>query len=188
MDTKEQILNSARKLLQQRGFNGFSYADIANEVGVRKASLHHHFASKADLGVALIEGYTAAFDESLAEIAARKSSPKSRLTAYVALYRDTLEQDRLCLCGMLASDASTLDPAMLAPLRRFFERNTEWLSAQMNLGKANGALEFSGAAIDQARIFLATLQGALLIARGASDVQIFDRSTSALMQQLSRRS
>ena len=85
MEMKEQILTSAQRLVQQRGFNGFSYADIAAEVGIRKASLHHHFATKTDLALALIEGYSAALNTELARISALPVQVDEKLRAYMAL-------------------------------------------------------------------------------------------------------
>jgi TetR/AcrR family transcriptional regulator, transcriptional repressor for nem operon len=187
METKEQILDTAQRLLQQKGFNGFSYADIAEEVGIRKASLHHHFPGKVDLGIALIEKYSADFGAALDAIGASRKAPKAKLLAYVALYRATLEQGRMCLCGMLASDALTLDAAMHPPLKRFFARNTEWLAATLLAGRSDGSLFFAGTPTDQARLFLAALQGALLVARVSDDRETFDKSTSTLIQQLTRK-
>src|SRR5471032_1728561 len=100
--TAVQILNVAERLAQTRGFNGFSYADIAEELGVTKASLHYHFASKAELGRALIERYSAAFTTALTGIEATRAGARVRLEQYVQVYADVLRQDRMCLCGMLA--------------------------------------------------------------------------------------
>ncbi len=187
METKEHILASAQRLVQQRGFNGFSYADVAEEVGIRKASLHHHFASKADLGVALIESYAAQFDDALAHIDAGGGTPLDRLKAYVAIYRNTLQSDRICMCGMLATEVLTLDASMLPKLTRFFTRNTEWLEQVLTEGKAQAALFFDGAAADHARAAVSTLQGASLVCRSTGDLEAFDRTTALLIHGFSRK-
>lgn len=168
METREQILQSAQRLVQQRGFNGFSYADVAQEVGVRKASLHHHFPSKTDLGVALIAAYTTQLHTAL-ESLEHLPAPDA-LRAYVRLFRATLDAERVCLGGMLASDALTLDASMLPHLRGFFELNLRWLSAVLARGQADGSLRPSTAAPQaQARLWLSSLQGALLLARACGD-------------------
>ena len=187
MEMREHILASAQRLAQQRGFNGFSYADIADEVGIRKASLHHYFPTKTDLGLALIEVYSAQFDSALLRISGSPSNAPEKLAAYVALYRGTLEADRMCLCGMFASEALTLDAVMLPKLERFFVRNTEWLSEILATGKSQRLLKFSGAAADHARMFLSALQGALLIARATRDHEAFDQTASLLIAGLSRK-
>ncbi len=187
MDTKEHILTSAQRLVQQRGFNGFSYADVADEVGIRKASLHHHFASKADLGVALVDMYAAQFDQALANIDQNETSALKRLDAYVEIYRSTLDSDRICMCGMLATEALTLDAAMLPKLKRFFSRNTEWLAELLAAGRSQGVFAFEGAAADHARVALSVLQGASLVCRSSGDLDAFDRTTALLVNFFSRK-
>ena len=187
MDTKEHILSSAQRLVQQRGFNGFSYADVADEVGIRKASLHHHFASKADLGVALVEAYAAQFDQALARIEHSDTTAVEKLQAYVDIYRATLDSDRLCMCGMLATEALTLDAAMLPKLKRFFARNTEWLAQLLAEGRSQGVFEFDGAAADHARAALSMLQGVSLVCRSSGDMDAFDRTTAILVNGFMRK-
>src|SRR5213076_801788 len=101
-DTSEQILDVAERLVQTRGFNAFSYADVAGELGVTKASLHYHYPSKAELGTALMARYTARFGAALATIDAGGGEPSAKLRAYVELYLEVLRGRRMCLCGMLA--------------------------------------------------------------------------------------
>lgn len=186
MDMRTQILASAQRLVQQRGFNGFSYADVAEEVGIRKASLHHHFPSKADLGKALLETYKAQLESELLRIAGLPSKADKKLSAYAAIYRGTLDAGRMCLGGMLASDWLTLDASILPVLKRFFIYNTKWLTEILAEGKSQKQLIFRGSAEAQAFVILATLQGALLIARATGDEKGFDRTTSLLLAGLSR--
>ena len=186
MEMREHIIASAQRLIQQRGFNGFSYADIADEVGIRKASLHHYFPTKTDLGLALIEVYSAQFNSELARIDGSFAQADAKLSAYVALYRGALEADRMCLCGMLATEVLTLDAAMLPSLKLYFVRNSEWLAEVLAVGKSQRLLAFNGTAADQARAFLSTLQGALLIARATGDRDAFDQTTSLLIAGLTR--
>src|ERR1700752_797536 len=102
--TASQIMDAAERLVQARGFNGFSYADIARELGVTKAALHYHFASKAELGDALIDRYAARFLDALATVDVERSDAVDKLRAYAQLYADVFRDDRMCLCGMLAAD------------------------------------------------------------------------------------
>src|SRR5690348_5536419 len=101
--TASRILDAAERLVQVRGFNGFSYADIAAELGITKPALHYHFASKADLGEALINRYSARFGEALAAIDAGNAQAPAKLRHYAQLYLDVLSDQRMCLCGMLAA-------------------------------------------------------------------------------------
>src|ERR1700675_1013235 len=122
------ILDVAERLAQTRGYNGFSYADIAAELGVTKASLHYHFASKAELGRALIERYSTGFQQALSAIEASRADARDKLEQYVQVYADVLSRDRMCLCGMLAAEYTTLPDAMKRSIRKFFDDNESWLT------------------------------------------------------------
>src|SRR6204780_4265019 len=102
VSTRSRILDASERLVQVRGFNGFSYADVAAELSLTKASLHYHFPSKAELGEALIARYADRFAQALATIDANIPPPPPKLDAYASLYTEVLRQERMCLCGMLA--------------------------------------------------------------------------------------
>ena len=175
------------RLVQQHGFNGFSYADIAEEVGIRKASLHHHFPSKIDLGLALIDTYSKQIEDGLLSLDAALIPADKKLAAYIDFYRSALKADRMCLGGMLASDILTLDAAMLPALKRFFARNIKWLSAVLSEGESQQLFTLSGTAISHAHVLLSALQGALLLARATGDRKGFDQAASLLISTLLRK-
>src|SRR6186997_2371131 len=106
--TPQRILDIAEHLVQTRGFNGFSYADIAQAMDVTKASLHYHFPSKAELGKRLIERYERNFLAALAKIHEQTDDAGERLRRYAAIYASVVKGDRMCLCGMLAAEYGTL--------------------------------------------------------------------------------
>jgi TetR/AcrR family transcriptional repressor of nem operon len=106
--TSQRILDVAERLIQTRGFNGFSYADVAADVGITKASLHYHFPTKADLGLSLVRRYQVTFDEALEALSHSGRDARGLLQAYVELYGSVLRKDRMCLCGMLAAEHTTL--------------------------------------------------------------------------------
>jgi TetR/AcrR family transcriptional regulator, transcriptional repressor for nem operon len=187
MEMKERILTSAQKLVQQRGFNGFSYADIAVEVGIRKASLHHHFPTKTDLGLALIEMYSEQLDNELHRINRLPVLADAKLAAYIALYHYSLQTECMCLGGMLATEALTLDAVMLPRLKRFFSRNIEWLAGVLVEGETQQLFTLNGTSVAHARIFLSALQGALLIARVTGDCVAFEQTAALLIIDLLRK-
>ena len=147
--TASRVLDAAEALVQVRGFNGFSYADIAAELQITKASLHYHFATKADLGEALITRYAARFLEALAEM------DTDGAAAYAKLYADVLSQHKMCLCGMLAAEYPTLPAPMQTAVLGFFDENEAWLAAVLEQGSQEGSLDFSGPARDAARFQVA---------------------------------
>jgi TetR/AcrR family transcriptional repressor of nem operon len=150
-DTADRILDLAERLVQTRGFNGFSYAVIASELGVTKASLHYHFPSKAELGRRLIDRYGEAFARALAEIDGSSSDAREKLRRYTSLYSRVLRDGRMCMCGMLAADYATLPEPMKSAVTHFFEANEQWLASVLEQGRARGDLRFSGAPLDVAR-------------------------------------
>ena len=185
-DTRGRILDVAEGLAQHRGFNGFSYADIAGEMGITTASLHYHFAGKAELGRSLIERYAERFAQKLEEIDATSPDARARLEAYAGLYAALLEQGRFCLCGVLAAEYETLPKPMRDAVTGFFDKNEVWLIQVLELGKAQGALQFSGAAADAARMIVAGLEGAMLVARPYGEVARFKAAAVQLLAGLAR--
>lgn len=143
-DTATQILDVAERLVQIRGFNAFSYGDIAGELGLTNAALHYHFPSKAELGEALISRYSIRFMGALAGIDESLTDPLHKLDAYTELYAGVLRRQRMCLCGMLAADYGTLSPGMQVAVADFFERNERWLTGVLKQGRDDGALSFPG--------------------------------------------
>jgi TetR/AcrR family transcriptional regulator, transcriptional repressor for nem operon len=187
-DTASRILDVAERLVQSRGFNGFSYADVASELGISKASLHYHFAGKAELGEALIERYAARFAAALEEIDRGGADAPGKLDAYARLYADVLREKRMCLCGMLAADYDTLPQPMRSAVIRFFDENEAWLTRVLEQGDAEGSLPLGGSASEAAQAIIGGLEGAMLIARPYGDVRRFQAAAARLLQSLASAS
>jgi TetR/AcrR family transcriptional repressor of nem operon len=178
--TAERILDVAEALVQSRGFNGFSYADVAEALGISKAALHYHFPGKGELGEALIERYAGRFNEALAAIDRDAPDTPSKLHAYARLYADVFQDDRMCLCGMLAADFATLPDPMRERVVRFFDDNERWLARVLDAGRSGGSLRFHGSPRSVARTLVGGLEGAMLVARPYGDVRRF-RAAAALL-------
>jgi len=184
VDTRQRILDIAERLVQTRGFNGFSYADIAEAMHVTKASLHYHFRGKADLGKRLIERYEENFLAALARIDAQAKDARDKLRRYAAIYGEVLRDDRMCLCGMLAAEFGTLPEPMRAEMRHYFDSNEQWLTRVLKEGKRGKVLEFTGAAVEAARALVGGLEGAMMIARSYGDPARFDAAKERLLADL----
>jgi TetR/AcrR family transcriptional regulator, transcriptional repressor for nem operon len=182
--TANRVLDVAERLVQVRGFNGFSYADVAAELGITKAALHYHFASKAGLGAALIDRYCDRLAASLAALAAADRSAPARLRGYAALYRDVLATERLCLCGMLAAEYQTLPTAMQSAVIRFFTLNEAWLTEVLSDGAAAGEIQLASPAADAAVALVAGLEGAMLVTRPFNDMARFEAAAGPLLAGL----
>jgi TetR/AcrR family transcriptional repressor of nem operon len=183
--TAERILDVAERLVQLRGFNAFSYADVANELGVTKPSVHYHYPGKGELGEALIKRYAGRFGDALAEIDAADTDIHAKLAAYSELYAGVLRDDRMCLCGMLAADYATLPTPMRDAVVRFFDLNEAWLGRVLEEGRVRGAVQFNGSARTEARLIIGALEGAMLVARPYGEPERFEAAAKRLLATLS---
>ena len=182
--TADRILDVAEVLVQERGFNGFSYAHVAAELGMTKAGLHYHFRGKAELGEALIERYAARFADALATIDERPGDAREKLAAYAGLYAEVLRRERMCLCGILAAEYRTLPAPMCEAIVRFFDDNERWLTRVLAAGRREDTLTFAGDSDDAARTLLGGLEGAMLVARPYGDAARFSAAASRLLSSL----
>ena len=180
----QRILDVAEQLAQTRGFNGFSYADIAAKLLVTKASLHYHFPTKAELGRALLIRYQAAFGQALEAIDQQAGNALEKLRRYSDLYDAVMRNDRMCLCGMLAAEYATLPTPMQDELRRFFNANERWLTTVLDDGRRSGNLAFREPAQERARILLGALEGAMLVARSYGDDGRFQSASKHMLADL----
>jgi TetR/AcrR family transcriptional repressor of nem operon len=176
-----EILDVAERLVQTRGFNAFSYADIATELGISKPALHYHYPSKESLGDALIARYSERFFHELDTIEATEQDARARLAAYVGLYRAVLTANRMCLCGMLAAEYQTLPSGMRAAVVEFFRRNETWLETVLRRGVDLHELTVAEPLGEAAKLVIDTLEGAMMISRAHDDPDRFEHAGSRLL-------
>jgi TetR/AcrR family transcriptional repressor of nem operon len=171
-DTATRILDVAQELAQTRGYNAFSYADIAEQVGIRTASIHYYFPSKSDLGRALIDRYQRTAEGVFAQIDTATDDPRQKLRRYSEMFLHfMLHGERMCLGGILAADILTLPSEIRDEVQSFFDLNEHWLTRILGEGRRAGLLQFTGAPEVEARLLVASLEGALLVARSYGDVE-----------------
>lgn len=186
MDTRTALLDSAEIAARQRGYDGFSYADLARDVGIRKASIHHHFSTKADLALHLIERYAASFSEALSDIQSSPSVASEKLRAYHALYRDALAGGtQLCLCVSFSAGRDSLSAPVLEALNRFHKDSMAWLAEVYRAAESDGSVSGVTDTDAEAGATLALMEGAQLLARAAADLTQFDHATAAFLARLS---
>jgi TetR/AcrR family transcriptional repressor of nem operon len=186
-ETSSRILDVAEHLVQTRGFNAFSYADIASALHITKAALHYHFPTKARLGASLIERYRVSFLAALDWIDGRCDGAVAKLRAYAGIYGDLLDSDRMCLCGMLAADYATLPKPMQEGVRRFFDANEAWLAGLLLRGRENQEFGFAGTPAEMARFLIGALEGAMLLARSHEDPSRLRLAADLLLAALDPR-
>ena len=187
MSTQHRLLDLGERLVRSRGYGGFSYADLASEAGIRKASVHHHFSTKADFGLALLDRYSDRLAIALGDIMATSRSGSQALQGMIKFYRDALEDgDQMCLCAALAADGALIPEAMRDMLARANEMTAKWIEEVLLTGRRDRSIAVSGDPGEEAVAILAQLQGAQLLSRAAGDVSVFDKATSTLSARLHR--
>jgi TetR/AcrR family transcriptional repressor of nem operon len=182
--TAGRVLDIAERLLQVQGYNGFSYGDVAGELGITRAALHYHYRGKAELGEALILRYADRFGDALAALDATAPDAVAKLRGYVELYAGVLERQRMCLCGMLAAEYETLPPSMRREITHFFAMNTAWLCRVLEQGMREGTHAVAGPVDDAAAMLLGGLEGAMLLCRLDGNVDRFRAAADRLLAGL----
>lgn len=184
-DTKTALLKEAEILIRSRGYSGFSYADLSAVVGVTKATIHHHYATKELLAAAALEAYTARYAEGLEKIEADVPNALDRIEAYGRLYTDGINRGLGCLCAALAADLDVLPIALRAGTMAFFKSHLIWLERVYEKGLDLGELSIDLNPAEAARLIVATMEGSLLVERMLSKQHGFELSLAALRKSLS---
>jgi len=183
--TDQRILDAAQRRMQAHGYHGASYAAVAAAVGLRKASVFHHFPTKEDLARAVVARYRATVRDGLAAIDHATDDPRDKLARYAGLYRALLARDEhMCLCGLLAAEATTLPESVRGEVRGYFVEHEAWLGEVLAAGRAAGLLRVAGPLPDAAQRLLAAVEGALLVAQAHDDEARFDAITADLLADL----
>lgn len=180
-DKAVAILNSARTLMMDRGYNGFSFRDVAAEVGIKSASIHYHYPTKADLAEATAKAYREGFLDSANGIEATTAA--DRLLAYGALFISTLrDQGGLCLGGVLAADITTLPEQVRAEVMLFFQQQHDWVAEVLREGQLQGEIRKDIDAEAFAKMFVSGLEGAMMVSRGIKQPQNLETALETLIQ------
>ena len=170
-ETPNKLLDAAQTLIQERGYNSFSYKDLAEDVGIRTASIHYHFPGKASLGLALMERYVERLHLTLAAIDGSSRTNKAKLKSFIKLYTDTEARGAICLCGSLASDRETLPEDLQAAVRTYIESSEAWIASTVRAGVRDGEFAYTGRPADAAASLLSSLQGGLILSRARGGTQ-----------------
>jgi len=186
--TSDAIIRCARSLIIAGGYNGFSYADVAEVVGIRKASIHHHFPSKVDLVRTLLARYREEAEAGIAELERRHAEPADRLRAYTGYWAACIGDptNAFCVCALLASQLPVLPPEIGEEVRAHFRTLSAWLTSILEEGAKQGSLVLSGTARSEAEGFMAAVHGAMLSARAYGDENVFRVVTEPLIERLVR--
>jgi TetR/AcrR family transcriptional regulator, transcriptional repressor for nem operon len=187
--TSDEILACARSLIVAGGYNGFSYADIAETVGIRKASIHHHFPSKVDLVRTLVARYRQEAEAGIANLELQVSDPRDQLRAYAGYWEACIADATapFCVCALLASQLPVLPEEIGLEVRAHFRSLSAWLTSVLERGARHGGIQLLGTPRAEAEAFMATVHGAMLSARAYGDPKIFGVVTGPLLERFALR-
>ncbi|WP_186310690.1 TetR/AcrR family transcriptional regulator [Paraburkholderia sp. BCC1886] len=170
-NSREQILAVATRVAGAHGYGGLNFRDIATEVGIKAASVYHHFPSKAELGAEVAKRYWEQFGEMLAARLAASGDALACLREYPDTFRTALRNDnRLCLCSFMAAEYDDLPDTVKKEVQTFADVNIGWLAQVLIAANVVAPKESE----DRARAIYAAIAGAQLMARSRSDIKLFD--------------
>ena len=180
-----EIMSTAQELIQNKGYNGFSFRDVADAVGIKSASIHYHFPTKSDLVKEIAANYRAAFQLALGEIDAQSLTGLEKLEQYAGLFEETLKKKEcVCLAGILATEVGSLNEEVRFEIDAFFTEQAKWLSGTIRDGQAEGNIKPSIEAEAFAPAFVSGLEGAMIIARSKASLDYLSNAASQYLSIL----
>ena len=174
MTKKQALLKAAEDKVRSGGYSNFSFRELAKEVGIKSASVHYHFPTKADLGAELARQYTDDFIGLLGDPKEIKEAGLSPISMYTTQFRRALLEDKqMCLCGLLGAETDCLPEKVKIETKRFFKLNLEWLQEAHKLHDPIDVVQ-------KAAHTLSLLEGAMMVSKALDDYKFFDQATVGL--------
>jgi len=171
----QEIIRRTNELLAVGGYNSFSYADIAELVEVRKASIHHHFPTKADLVKATVALHRDAVRRGLQSLDQLTPDPLERLVAYCRFWAECIQESNppICICALLAAELPAVPAEVADEVKGHFKDLHAWITSTMEEGESRGGMQLADTPSAEASMFMASIHGAMLAARAAGDALLF---------------
>ncbi len=167
-EIKNQLLDSAQALVQSKGFNGFSYQDLSREVGIKTASIHYHFPTKSDLGVALIQRYRTQYIDEVNDIATRSIPLREKLQEMAQMYSKSLQNEgKTCICAAFSGEFHSLPNPVQDELARLIDDGICGVERILESGKSSGELPLQADTAALSQLWYCGLQGSLTLARAS---------------------
>jgi AcrR family transcriptional regulator len=170
METRAAIVELAGRLIKQRGFNAFSFSDLSKEIGIKTSSIHYHFPTKADLGVAAVRNHIEKFEEFKAGL--KKESPQVKLESTLSIYSKLSADNKVCIIGSLATDLNTVEDTIKAELKILVEMMLNWLAEILQEGKELGVFNFYTASATKALMIFTNIMAMVQLSRLTKEASI----------------
>ena len=176
MTTREHIILTADGLIREKGYNAFSFVDIAQVVGIKKPSIHHHFPHKTDLGIAVIDFHIKGLEE--LKQANRDKPAIEKLDRFFSIYSDVKYQNKVCIVGSLSTDYNTLEPEVQAKIKEFSDAFLAWVTDILKEGRQEGVFYFDESPRTRAVLIIASMMAIVKLSRltGEKDFSLIKRT------------
>ncbi|WP_263384782.1 TetR/AcrR family transcriptional regulator [Granulicella arctica] len=186
-ETADRILQTAKALISDRGYSAFSYADIAEAVQISKASIHHHFPTKANLVVSVLRAHRENFLQGTVSLTEQIDDPLARLQAYVQHWEGCIRggNEPFCIAALLAAELPSLPEEVGCEVQKHFLELSGWIRRTLEEGISKKTLRLRRSAEDEAQTFMAVVHGAMLSARALGSSDVFTTVTSDALERIS---
>jgi TetR/AcrR family transcriptional regulator, transcriptional repressor for nem operon len=188
-ETADRILETAKTLISDLGYSAFSYADVAEAVKIRKASIHHHFPTKTSLVVAVLKAHRERLLQGTQFLTQKIDDPLSRLRAYVQHWEGCIrdKSQPFCIAALLAAELPSLPEEVRFEVQQHFLALSGWIRETLEEGIGKRTLKLQETPEDEAQTFMATVHGAMLSARALGSCDVFQAVTTSALQRISTR-
>lgn len=182
MNTKDQIIFTADRLLTERGFNAFSYKNISEQMGIKTSSIHYYFPTKTDLGIAIIQNYRQLLEQTIKET--EKNTPLEKINALFQYYKQLASEKKVCIVGALISDVNTLKDPLRDELLNFTEQAVNRAASILEQGQNEQIFRPAADNRLKARLMLTSLMGLIQISRIEKNHYPLDQAMQSLLDGL----
>jgi TetR/AcrR family transcriptional regulator, transcriptional repressor for nem operon len=184
--TATRIIEAGRQLIMRRGYSGFSYADVADAIDIRKASIHHHFPTKTDLAIAVLRQSQEMFDADIAALQADGADGLAQLRAYIHHWERCIADDSapFCVAGMLGTELPALPDEVAREVRAHFEHLTAWLEPVLESAAKSNLVKLGSSVQTEAATLVSLIYGAMLAARAYGNAALFKDVTDGAIERL----
>ncbi|WP_114789400.1 TetR/AcrR family transcriptional regulator [Niabella yanshanensis] len=176
MTTRDHIISTADGLIRDKGYNAFSFVDVARIVGIKKPSIHHHFPRKTDLGIAVIEYHIKGLEQIQQET--QDKTALERLERFFLIYTDIKCQNKVCIVGSLSTDYNTLEPEVQEKIKEFSDAFLTWVTDILKEGRQAGVFHFDESPRTRAILIIAGMMSILKLSRltGEKDFSLIKKT------------
>lgn len=176
MNTREHIIQTADALIRDKGYNAFSFVDVAREVGIKKPSIHYHFPRKTDLGVAVIQSHIEGLEQIRQDYLERTANDK--LDRFFSIYTEIKHQNKVCIIGSLSTDFNTLEPEVQQKLKEFSDAFLFWVTGILKEGREDGTFQFTEPPRTRAVLIISSMMAIVKLSRltGEKDFSLIKKT------------